>query len=294
MRRAAVGRDATAIRLVGLVPGGSWLLPPDAPDAERGIILEQTWGPFFENAIVEARAANADADAPEALYYNPLLDVALLTRWERPAGGEYQVSDLRALPGERLGAAGAAVPVAPAWMAGDAPVETLGQTTRERLATFRSGRAAAHAGSADERHARAVEDLRAAQPRLEWNALQRAEWHGEAYTWLPGAIAVMEETFASGDSAALLARAADTDAETASALAGLPAALVERLTLDMVLEYGQEDRLLVVSLPDDGQVYIMAQCRLAPDAGLCRTGRYFMVDLGSENGQETGGPAQAR
>ena len=292
LRRAAVDRDATAMRLVGLLPGAGWLLPPDAPEAERDIILKQTWGPFFENAIVETRAA--ESPGPEALYYNPLLDVALLTRWERAGSGAYRVNDLRALPGERLGVAGAATPVAPAWMAGGAPVETLHETTRQRLATFRSGRAAAHTGSADERHARAVEDLRAAQPRLEWNARQRAGWHGEGYGWLAGSIAVMEETFASGDSAALLARAADTDAETANALAGLPAGLVERLTLDMVLEYGEEERLLVVSLPDDGEVYILAQCRLAPDAGLCRTGRYLLVDLGGENGQETGEPAQAR
>lgn len=292
LRRAAVDRDATAMRLVGLLPGAGWLLPPDAPEAERDIILKQTWGPFFENAIVETRAA--ESPGPEALYYNPLLDMALLTRWERAGSGAYRVNDLRALPGERLGVAGAATPVAPAWMAGGAPVETLHETTRQRLATFRSGRAAAHTGSADERHARAVEDLRAAQPRLEWNARQRAGWHGEGYGWLAGSIAVMEETFASGDGAALLARAADTDAETANALAGLPAGLVERLTLDMVLEYGEEERLLVVSLPDDGEVYILAQCRLAPDAGLCRTGRYLLVDLGGENGQETGEPAQAR
>ena len=282
LRRSVVDRDDMSMRVLGLIPGVSWLVPPAATAAQRNSVLKQTWGPFFENAVIETRAA--DTPAPAALYYNPLLDVAVLTYWERTVDTAYRISELRIVPGERLSAADAATPAAPAWMAGATPIETLYETTRARRSAFRDGRVPEYQGTVDERHARAVRDLRAAQPRLEWNALHRAEWHTEANAWLFRTIAVMEEAFASGDAAALVARAGGTDPETAAALVNLPAGLVERLTLDMVLDYGENERLLVISLPDDGEIYIMAQCRLLPDAGLCRPDRYVLVDLGTEGG----------
>ena len=52
----------------------------------------------------------------------------------------------------------------------------------------------------------------------------------------------------------------------------------------MVLDYEGDERLLVISLPDDGEIYILAQCKLLPDAGLCRPDRYVLVDLGIEGG----------
>ena len=282
LRRAIVARDETAMRVLELLPGVSWLLPPDATEAQRDSVLKQTWGPFFENAVIETRAE--DTSAPAALYYNPLLDVAVLTYWERTADSDYRITELRAAPGERLRVADTATLAAPAWMSSATPVETLYETTLARRAAFTDGVVPEPPGIDDERHARAVGDLRAAQPRLEWNALQRAEWQTRAFAWVHPTVAAIGETFAAGDAAALLAQAGDTDPETAAALVSLPAGLVERLTLDMTLDYGEDERLLVISLPDEGEIYIMAECRLPAGAGVCRHGRYVLVDLGAEDG----------
>ena len=122
LRRSVVDRDDMSMRVLGLIPGVSWLVPPDATEAQRNSVLKQTWGPFFENAVIETRAA--DTPTPAALYYNPLLDVALLTYWERTVDSAYRISELRIVPGERLSAADAATPVAPAWMTSATPIET--------------------------------------------------------------------------------------------------------------------------------------------------------------------------
>ena len=284
LRQSAIDRADMALGVLDLIPGISWLLPQDVSEAERGSILKQLWGSFFENAVVEIR--DEETAAPSVLYYNPLLDVALLTHWERPTILFHRIKGLRVLPGERLSATDTAVPAAPGWMTGATPIETLYNTTSERLSAFRNGQVPEYEGTADQRYELAVRDLRLAQPRLEWNMLQRAQWHGESNGWLSGTVAAIEETLSLGDAAALLARAVETEFETATALVNLPEGFVDSLTLDMVLNYEEEDRLLVISLPDDGNVYIMAQCRLIPDARLCLPRKYFLVGFGMDEGGE--------
>ena len=289
LRQVVVDRADDAVQVLRLIPGVSWLLPQSAQEDRRDGVLKQVWGAFFENTIVETRGG--DTATPSALYYNPLLDIALLTRWERYTKLDYHLSDLRVVPGERLSSVTASVPAAPGWMAVDAPIDTLYDTTVERISTFRRDRVAEFIGTADQRYEQAVRDLQAAQPRLEWSTLQRAGWRGEANAWLSETIRTIEDTFASGDAAALIAQAAETDAETASALVNLPAGLVDRLTLDMVLNSDEEERLLIISLPDDGDFYIMVQCRLDTDAGLCMPSQYVLVGLEGSDGQPTGDPA---
>ena len=277
LRQLMVDRADTAVQVLRLIPGVSWLLPQTVQEDKRDSVLKQIWGPFFENVIVEINGV--DTPTPSALYYNPLLDVALLTRWERYTKLAYRLSGLQVVPGERISAASATVPAAPDWMTGDAPIDTLYNTTIERLAAFRRDGAAEYTGTTDQRYEWAVQNLQAAQPRLEWNTSQRAGWHGETNVWLSATIGTIEESFSLGDAAALIARAAQTDVETADALVKLPTGLVDRLTLDMVLNYGEEERLLVISLPDDGDFYIMVQCRLDTGAVLCAPGQYTLVGL---------------
>lgn len=62
-------------------------------------ILSAIWRPFFASAIVET--ARRSTPNPVALYYNPLLDIGLLTFWEH-RHGDYIAISSRALPGERL------------------------------------------------------------------------------------------------------------------------------------------------------------------------------------------------
>ena len=288
LRQSAIERDDMGVRVLDLIPGVSWLLPQQVSKTERTSILKKIWGSFFENAIVEIR--DEETETPSVLYYNPLLDLALLTHWERPTDLSHQIRGLRVLPGERLSATDTMVPAAPVWMTSATPIETLYNTTSERLSAFKNGGIPKYEGTADQRYELAVMDLRLAQPRLEWNMLQRAEWHASSNGWLFGTVAAIEETLSLGDATALLTRAAETEIETATALVNLPERFVDSLTLDMVLNYEEEDRLLVISLPDDGHVYIMAVCRLIPDAQLCLPRKYILVGIGIDDSREAHEP----
>ena len=68
LRAAAAEGEGEAV--LAEIPGGG-------PREHR----QSLWSPFFENAVVAL--GRLRSPVPAALYYNPLLDVALLTRWDR-------------------------------------------------------------------------------------------------------------------------------------------------------------------------------------------------------------------
>ena len=61
----------------------SW--PPCRGRAGAGAAPVALWRPFFANAVVAL--GRLPSSAPVALYYNPLLDVAVATLWEKQDGG---------------------------------------------------------------------------------------------------------------------------------------------------------------------------------------------------------------
>ena len=89
-------------------------------------------------------------------------------------------------------------------------------------------------------------------PRLVWNGLQRARWSDGSQPWLAATLASAETALRASDAAALAAAAPWTDAATGAVLAGLPARFAATLALDMTLEAGGTDRLLIASQPGDG------------------------------------------
>lgn len=115
-------------------------------------------------------------------------------------------------------------------------------------------------------------------PRLAWNAARRAQWAAETEPWLDPALTGIEGALGAHDASALLAAAPDTDSETAAALAELPRAFIERLTLDMVLGGDGEERLLIGSVREDGAIYVLALCRL-DGGGACALRRFLLVSL---------------
>ncbi|MDE0330231.1 MAG: hypothetical protein OXL41_00025 [Nitrospinae bacterium] len=120
------------------------------------------WSPFFSNAIV--KLGRLRSPAPMALYYDPLLDIALLTFWEKE-GGSYRVSSARALPGERLNNLDAKLSLKPPWMsASGGLVDTLASTTKKRLDAFRSAHPTASQEGARDEAGRC--NMRAVLPRL--------------------------------------------------------------------------------------------------------------------------------
>ena len=239
--------------------------------------LAELWPPFFENTMVAL--GRLRSPAPRALYYNPLLDVAVSTVWEKREGS-WRLTVIRALPGERFTSPPGKVSSRPSWVTADErPFEALVATAAARLAAFHR----AHPPKAKEAariattFAGDAADARATRPRLIWNASQRARWNSGAEPWLRPTLANITETLSAGDAKAVMAAAPATDAATAEAIAGLPAGFAKRLVLDMVLSAGEDERLLIGSLPDDGEMYFLVLCRL--DGAACGLRRIMMVSL---------------
>lgn len=266
LRAAAV--DGEGAEVLARIPGGG--------QTEQRHAL---WSPFFENAVVAL--GRHQSPMPVACYYNPLLDLALITHWEKQEDG-YRVASVRALPGERLGDPDADVSPHPAWMTMSVeggPIAALAGTAAARLDAFRR----AHPTDAREgspgafTFAAAAAEARAVLPRLRWNAGRRAHWRSGADPWLHPTLATIEETLFARDPASVMAAAPATDAATAEVISGLPVGLAPRLVLDMVLDTGEDGRLLIGSLPGDGDVYFLVLCRL--DGSTCPLHRVMMVSL---------------
>lgn len=266
LRTDGLAGEGAAAEVLATMPGA----------AAAGASPAALWGPFFANAVVQL--GRLPSPAPVALYYNPLLDVAVFAQWEKQDGG-YRVTSARALPGERLADPEAAVSPLPSWTAADGPVDALARATAARLDAFRNAHPAqsAESGRDAAAFAAAAADLRVALPRLVWNAVQSARWTEDAQPWLRPALAEVEAALAARSPAALVAAAPETDAETAAMLARLPADFAAGLMLDMVLEAQRDIRLLVGSLPEDGDVYVLALCRLA--GGGCALRRFVLLAL---------------
>ncbi len=272
LRAAGLAGDGAAGRVLAAMPGTGMV-----GDAE---VLSALWRPFFANAVVAL--GRLRSPAPAALYYNPLLDVAALTRWERE-GGAWRVASARALPGERLNDPEAAPALAPPWTAAEDPMEALALAAAARLGAFRRAHPApeTRAGPKGPTFAAAAADMRAVLPRLAWNAASAARWGSGAMPWLGPALAEVERALASRDPAALTAAAPDTDAATAASLAGLPPGFANGLALDMVLDADGGRRLLIGSLPEDGDVYVMVLCRMAltPTGNACALRSFALTSL---------------
>ena len=268
LRAAVISGEQRATEFLTTLPGIGMR------EEETLLVL---WSPFFANAVV--KLGRIRAPVPAALYYNPLLDIAVLTLWERTEEG-YRVRSARALPGERLANPSAIVSVLPLWMAeGHEAVETLMRNSAARLRTFSSSHPAQsrEPGRAATTFAADAQDMRTALPRLVWYAMRRARWTDGTMPWLELTLAGIESALAEGNPAVLLAVAPETDEESATVLARLPAGFVEALALDMVLEAGEGDRLLIGSMPEDGDVYLLVLCTLEGSA--CAIRRFMLLSL---------------
>ena len=268
LRSAIVAGEERGLNVLSTMPGAGMLTRE---------MLSSLWSPSFANAIV--KLGRLRSTAPVALYYDPLLDLAVVTRWRQEDEG-YRVVSVRALPGERLAVADAAVTIEPSWLSAEVgAVGALSATTAARLDAFRRAHppAAADPGPDPITFAAAAADLRAVMPRLAWHVAQRAQWSDAARPWLQPALTEVEQALAARDPSVLIAAAPDTDEQTAVALADLPAGFAAGLRLDMALESGGHDRLLIGSLAEDGDIYVLALCGM--DTDTCALRRLMLVSL---------------
>ena len=269
LRAAGVAGDARAGEVLAAVPG--------AAATGTHETLRPMWSPFFQNAIV--KLGRLRSRRPVALYYNPLLDVALLTLWDEGRDG-YRLARIRATPGERLADPNAGVTLDPRWTADAAgPVAALRRVTIDRLASFGRTHPAEARDAATDRttFAAAAADMRDVQSRLLWNTAMRLHWSAERSAWLDPVLERVDAVLATRDAAAIEAAAPDTDAVTAGALASLPSGFADALVLDMTLVAGGDHRLVIASPSEDGHVYAFALCRL--DGGACALRRFMLTSL---------------
>ena len=268
LRTDAVAGNAPATKILAAIPGTDLLTNGSKADDTLPLV----WGPFFENAVVKFE--RLDSPAPVALYYNPLLDVAVFSQWEKQ-DRQYRVVSLHALPGERLADPSAAVEPRPYWMEADeGPIEALSRIAAERLEAF--GRIHSVQAGRAKSAPTALADMRAALPRLLWNTVHRAQWEDET-AWLQPTLVSIDTALNARDAATLMAAAPATDAATATAFSGLPEGFAERLRLDMVLDGDEQERILISSLPDDGDIYVFIVCRL--DGRNCALQRFLLAPL---------------
>ena len=267
---------ALALRVAAVEGGGAAVLSRIAGRPARGL-PEGLWQAFFENAMVAL--GRLRSSSPVALYYNPLVDVAIFTIWDKREGA-WRISAIRVLPGERLDGGRDPVPRRPSWVRqDDAPIETLAATAATRFAAFHRlhPTRSSEGARATTTFAADAADTRAAWPRLSWLLSQRARWASDSDAWLRPTLAAVTRTLSAGEPATVRAAAPATDSATAEAVAGLPPGFADRLVLDMVLAAGGGRRLLLGSLPEDGDVYFMVLCRIA--GAVCRLRRIVILSL---------------
>ena len=124
LRQSALDGDQQFSDVTSRMPGSGIV------DSE---VLSRLWSLSFPNMIV--KLGRHRSEAPVSLYYDPLLDIAVLAFWERDGNG-YGVKAVRALPGEWLGPGIQDPPVLPSWMSEEAALSALVRTTGERLDAF--------------------------------------------------------------------------------------------------------------------------------------------------------------
>lgn len=202
----------------------------------------------------------------------------MLTFWKKD-GLSYNVATIRALPGEKFTHPNAEAGKGLPWLdAEDGPFLALRRLTADRLAAFRRLHPAdAQEGGHDNKNSpTTTTDMRVIWSRLAWLMALRVHW-AEMSPWLLPTMIHVDSVLKAADADVLITAAPGTDRENAAALAGLPANYTARLTLDMTLEIGEEDRLLIASLPDDGDIYVFISCRL--DGNECTPERFMLLSL---------------
>ena len=88
-RDAGVAGNEGFLAVVSAMPGSAIVEPE---------LLLSLWAPSFANTIV--KLGRLRSDAPVSLYYDPLLDIAVIAYWNRTDDG-YSIRSVRTLTGKK-------------------------------------------------------------------------------------------------------------------------------------------------------------------------------------------------
>ena len=286
VRTAAAYEMETTGQLLALIPGVRQTVPDDLDEETFLATLTLVWAKFFDNAIIVLRPT---PHSMSAMFYNPLLDMALLTRWEEDED-TLQISYLRAIAGVKIADGGAAVAPSPPWMTAIDPIAALQSDASDRLAAFGSDDGWLHnntPGLTDETYRASAIDLMLVQPRLAWNASRWADATETAASsgddpWLRRTLERIQTVLDTADTTAIQSLAPHTDAGTARLLAALDPRYRRTMVFDMALQEPDGYRTLIGSSSADGSFYVFAQCQVA-DSG-CRLELFNAVAIDIPNG----------
>lgn len=270
---------ASAMRNRGL-PAWNVALPHGGAQ-EYSAAAEHQWRRFFDNIGISF--GRMRSSAPMAVFYNPVLDIALLSLWEKQDDG-YAPTSVRMLPGEKLQEPGvwlhpAVFSSEPSWSANEnSPLAALGRTARSRVDSFHSAHPVGSLEPWRDESTLADMDMEARlvmQRLVKWDEKQRRmrAW------WVQAVLADIVDLLAERDPAGLLGSAPDTAPHVAYALTRVPADFRTTFVLQMVLEGSAGERLLVGSLRDTLTV-ISVTCRWS--GGGCAPREFEMMDLSHE------------
>ena len=254
LRTAATVEPAAAAATLGRMPRSGLAADPEFA-ARRGLL----WSTFFRNAIVAV--GHLDSTRPVVAYYNPLVDVFVLTVWGSGPGGRLDLLTIRALPGAHLARPDQEVGLAPAWQGTTRPLDAMRAVTWARLGRFaRTYPAAAR---------RTITPGSTESPR--WRASQAAAEgrllaHVAALSLAdePGLRAALERLDAAlaGDGGPLGAEefVGNVDPVILARLASAPAQVRAAFVVDAVYRRPDDGRrVALLSLPDDGTTYLVAE-----------------------------------
>jgi hypothetical protein len=253
---------AAAAALLGRMPRSDGAAEPETAGGR-----EPLWSTFFRNVVVAG--GHLASERPVVAYYNPLVDVFVLTVWQRRAGGGgLDLLTIRALPGAHLARPDQEVGSAPAWQGTTRPLDALRAVTWARLDRFaRTYPAAARQritpGSPDSPGWRASQTAAEARLLAHAAALSLADE--------PGLRAALERLNAAlaGDAGRLLRAeefVGNIDPVILAGLTATPGQVRAAFALDAVYRRPGDDRWVALfSLPDDGTAYLVAEYATTPD-----------------------------
>ena len=266
-RVAGLAGDERFIDVVSIMPGSRIV---------DHALLPVLWSPTFANVIV--KLGRAGSKAPVAMYYNPLLDIAMFVYWTYQDGNP-RIRFARAVPGERINDSSAKVQRTPPWLLSESQtIEALSEIHKDRLAAFDMLHPAhsTEPGRNGVTFASAAGDMRVVLQRLVDYASQRAEWTSESHHWLQLTSEKIVSVLQQQNSQSILSEAIETDTTTAELLADLPSQYVESLELDMVLGSDSE-RVLIGSSVDDGELYVFVSCVISTES--CNLRQFALLSL---------------
>lgn len=228
-------------------------------DEEFQATVPELWSYFFKNAIVKVGAI--DSETPVALYYNPLVDVGVLTFWMLNSR-RFHLYKITAFPGDKLRTLDVAQGLLPGWriQSQDSPIDRLSKYTIQTLNEFKVEyplQKREIVETLDTDHESELQIL--AEGRMMDYLIERTQITEK---WVKMLAQEIELILKSKSAQYIVEKAPDTPIKTANTLEKLNAQYVSQLSVDLVVSINETDRLMLMSLPQDGDQYIAVICKM--------------------------------